>query len=204
MITSCPCSASSRTPPAVSATRHSSSLISVGTPTFTAVTSWVSWTLVTRCSPDQLPRTQGEPELDPVLCLVEVAPGQLLDAADPVAQGMPVAIEIARRPLPLAVALDERLERAQQLRAVLALAVGDRGEQVLRVGPQGVVVLQGEEQGDRAAVARGGEEQGERAEVAVGGDVGCAAVGHRGRGERATRLVESSAQRRHRVRAAGG
>ena len=65
---------------------------------------------------------EREPELDPVLGLAEVAAGQLLDPADPVAERMPVAVEVAGGPLPLPVALDERLERAEQLRAVLPLA----------------------------------------------------------------------------------
>src|SRR4051812_45709010 len=72
--TSCPASASSRTPAGVSATRYSSVLISVGTPTRT------------NSSSDELAPSQREPELDAVAGVREVTPGQLLHLADPVAQ----------------------------------------------------------------------------------------------------------------------
>src|SRR5215217_6310668 len=106
--TSCPCSTSSRTPEGVSATRYSSVLISVGTPTFIR-----SSRLGSRGSrADQLASPQGEPEVDAVARGVQRPAGQLLHAADAVAQGVTMAVELARRPLPLPVTLDERLQRA--------------------------------------------------------------------------------------------
>src|SRR5215210_2220796 len=102
--TSCPCSTSSRTPAGVRDTRYSSVLISVGTPTLIRCTSSLS------CH--QLSRAQRQPELDSVARDGEVAPGQLLHPPDPVAQRVPVAVELARSALPLPVLLDERLERA--------------------------------------------------------------------------------------------
>src|SRR3954451_4786063 len=118
--TSWPCSTSSRTPAGVSATRYSSVLISVGTPTFTLDPF--------RRSSNELASAECEPEVDPVARGVQRPPGQILDPADPVAQRMPVAEELARRALPLPVALDEGLERAHQLAAVGALALLDRRE----------------------------------------------------------------------------
>src|SRR3954454_3684004 len=117
MRTSWPRSASSRTPDGVSATRYSSVLISVGTPTFMGVLS----SLV-----QQFPAAQGEPEVDAVARRVQRAAGQLLDPADPVAERVAVAEELLGRPLPLPVALDEDLERAHELPAVGSLADLDR------------------------------------------------------------------------------
>src|SRR5919106_1203139 len=91
---------------------------------------------------DDLAPAQGEPELDPVAGRSEVAPGELLDLADPVAQRVAVAGEPARRRLPLAVAFDERLERAHELTAVVALAVLDRAEERLAKQAQRVRVLE--------------------------------------------------------------
>ena len=105
----------------------------------------------------ELPRPQRQPELDPVARAAQVAAGQLLDAADPVAQRVAVAVELARRALPLAVLLDERLERAQQLVAVLAAAVLERAEQRVAVEPQRLVVLEREDQLEGAEVAVGGD-----------------------------------------------
>ena len=76
----------------------------------------------------------------------QVAAGQLLDPADPVAQRVAVAVQPPRRALPLAVLLDERLERAHQLAAVVALAVLDRAEDRVAEQPQRLVVLQREQQ----------------------------------------------------------
>ena len=81
----------------------------------------------------QLPRSQGEPELDAVGGAREVAAGQLLHLPDPVAERVPVAVELARGALPVPVLLDERLERAQQLVAVVALGVLDRVEDAVAV-----------------------------------------------------------------------
>src|SRR5215211_300382 len=104
--TSWPCSTSSRTPDGVSATRYSSVLISVGTPTFISSS---------RRGVDQLTPAEGEPEVDAIARRVERPAGQLLHAADPVAQRMTVAVQAPRGALPLPVALDERLQRAHQL-----------------------------------------------------------------------------------------
>src|SRR5947209_13978905 len=112
--TSCPASASSRTPAGVSATRYSSGLTSVGTPTFTVRTP--PW------SCDELAPAQRKPELDSVSRTGQVASGELLDPPDPVSQGVAVAIQPPRRPLPLPVLLDEGLERTHQLAPVLPLA----------------------------------------------------------------------------------
>src|SRR3954449_8813653 len=148
--TSWPCSASSRTPAGVSATRYSSVLISVGTPTFKA-----------RSFPsgDELAPAQREPEVDAVARRVEGAPGQLLDAPDPVAQRVAVAVELARRLLPLAVALDERLQRAHQLPAVGALALLRGRQDRVAEQPQRVVVLERQQELERAEVAVGGQQR---------------------------------------------
>src|SRR3712207_3943533 len=89
--TSWPCSTSSRTPAGVSATRYSSVLISVGTPTFMRVPLSVG---------DQLSPAQREPEVDAVARGVQRAAGELLDAADAVAASSPgpSSSAAARRP----------------------------------------------------------------------------------------------------------
>src|SRR5919198_1773059 len=83
MITSCPCSTNSRTPAGVMATRYSSVLISVGTPTF--IGSGPPYRLT--ASSDEFPAPQREPELDPVTGPAQVAARQLLHPAEPVAEG---------------------------------------------------------------------------------------------------------------------
>src|SRR5438552_3713033 len=123
---------SSRTPAGVSATRYSSDLISVGTPTLTR----------SPLDGDQLAAAKGEPELDAVTGARQVATRELLDLANPVAQRVAVAVEPPRRGLPLPVALDEGLERAHELAAVMALAALDRTEQRLAEQPQRVGVLE--------------------------------------------------------------
>src|SRR3954452_15997715 len=143
--TSWPCSASSRTPEGVSATRYSSVLISVGTPTFIWSSRRWSWSY-------ELASPEGEPEVDAIAGGVQRAAGQLLHPANPVAQRVSMAVELARRPLPLPVALDERLERAHELAAVGALAVLDRSEDRVAEQPQCLVVLEGEQQLEGAEV----------------------------------------------------
>src|SRR4051794_1849018 len=98
---------------------------------------------------------------------------------------MPVAVELARRALPLAVLLDERLERADQLVTVLAARVLERAEHAVAVQPQRVVVLER-------------QQELERAEVAIGGHGRRRAVRERGRLERTARLVERAPERAHR------
>src|SRR5215212_5950169 len=90
----------------------------------------------------ELAPTAREQEVDPVAGGVERPPGQLLHPPDPVAERVAMAVELARGPLPLPVALDERLERAHQLPAVGALALLDRGEDGVAEEAQRVVVLQ--------------------------------------------------------------
>ncbi len=80
-------------------------------------------------------------------------------APNPVAQRVAVAVQRARRLLPVAVVLDERVQRAQQLVAVVALPLLHRPEHAAAVGDQRVVVLQR-------------QQQLEGAEVLVGGDLG--------------------------------
>src|SRR3954464_3627821 len=107
---------------------------------------------------------------------------------------MPVAEELACGALPLAVLLDEALERAQQLVAVLAAAVLERAEHAVAEEAEGVVVLER-------------QQQLEGAEVAVRRDVlGCIAVRSRQRCrlERAARLVEAAPQPSGRGDAARG
>src|SRR6187551_3846697 len=100
---------------------------------------------------------------------------------------MPVAVQLACRLLPLAVLLDERLERADQLVPVLAARSVERTEDAVAVEPQRVVVLQREQQleGPEVAVRRDGRlpvpRQGRRL-------------------ERAARLVERAPQRADRPR----
>ena len=57
----------------------------------------------------------------------------LLDPAHPVAQRVPVAVNLASRSLPLAVGLDEGLERAQELAPVVVVGDLDRAEDGLAV-----------------------------------------------------------------------
>src|SRR4051794_7846256 len=176
MTASWPCSTSSRTPAGVRATRYSSVLISVGTPTFTCRSSFCSVAY-------QLAPAERQPEVDAIARGVQRPARQLFDAPDPVAQRMAMTVQLARGALPLAVALDERLERAHQLAAVGALALLDRGEDRVAEQAQRLVVLQRQQQLERAQVAVGGEPDG-RAVV----------VGQAARLERAARLVERAAQ----------
>src|SRR3954452_19458422 len=173
--TSWSCSTSSRTPAGVSATRYSSVLISVGTPTFTCRSSL--------SLADQLAPAQRQPEVDAIARGIQRPARQLLDAPDAVAQRVPVTVQLARGSLPLAVAFDERLERTHQLAAVRAFPLLDRGEDRVAEQPQRLVVLEREEQ------LKG-------AEVLVGGEPGrCAvAVGQPARLERAASFVEGAAQ----------
>src|SRR4051812_34322548 len=106
---------------------------------------------------------------------------------------MPVAEERACGALPLAVLLDEGLERAQQLVAVLAAAVLERAEHAVAEEAQGVVVLQREQELERAEIAVRGHV---RAGVAV-------PRRQRRRLERTARLVEAAPERRRRSDAAG-
>src|SRR3954447_11385420 len=131
--TSWPRSTSSRTPAGVNATRYSSVLISVGTPTFMGVSN-LSW--VGTVSVHERAAAQREPELDAIAGAGEVAPRQLLDLADAVAQRVPVAVQAPGGRLPLPVALDEGLERAHQLAAVMPLARLDRAQQRLAEQPE--------------------------------------------------------------------
>src|SRR3954447_16518676 len=179
MSTSWPCSVSSRTPAGVSATRYSSVLISVGTPTFNAGSF--------RWSVDELAPAQREPEVDAVARRVQGAARELLDAPDPVAQRVPVAVELPGRLLPLAVALDEGLERAHQLAPVGALALLDRRQDRVAEEPQGVVVLEREQQLERAEIAVG-RQPGRWGAVPVAADRELACL------ERAARLVEGAPQ----------
>src|SRR3954462_9616201 len=175
--TSCPRSASSRTPAGVSATRYSSVLISVGTPTFMGVGPFSGFL----GSGDELAAAQRQPELDAVAGAAEVAARQLLDLADPVAERVAVAVQPPCRGLPLPVALDERLERAHQLAAVVALAVLDRPEQRLAEQAQRVGVLEREQELERPEVAER-RQAGLRRRAAVAVPV---AVGRRDGAERA-------------------
>src|SRR5436309_2359104 len=83
------------------------------------------------------PAAQRQPELDAVARGAQVAAGQLLDLADAVAQRVAVAVQPPRRRLPLAVGLDERLERSHELAAVVAFPALDRRKQRVAVQPQG-------------------------------------------------------------------
>src|SRR4051794_13446704 len=190
MTTSWPCSTSSRTPDGVSATRYSSVLISVGTPTFT-------WVPFGESRSDQLAPSQGEPEVDAVARRVQRAAGELLHPADAVTERVAVAVELPRGALPLPVAFDERLERAHQLAAVGSLTLLDGGEDRVAEQPERLVVLQREQQLEGAEVAVG------RQPAALGAH---AVLLHRGEPERlqrAARLVEGAAQLPAWDRAAG-
>src|SRR4051794_40791731 len=181
--TSWPCSTSSRTPEGVSATRYSSVLISVGTPTFIWSFRRWSWSY-------ELTSAQGEPEVDAIAGRVQRPARELLHAADAVAERVAMAVELPRGALPLAVALDERLERAHQLAAVGALAVLDRREDRVAEQPQRLVVLEREQQLEGTEVVEGGH----RPRRAVAGQLAGL--------ERAARLVERPAGVTGRRRAA--
>src|SRR5271169_2759307 len=169
---------SSRTPAGVIATRYSSVFTSVGTP----ILMLSSLARARPCRPPrtpgggphqkrvarrrsscQLPSPQRQPELDAVARIGEVAPGELLDAANTVAQRVPVAVQRIGRLLPVPVVLDEHVQRAHELLAVLPLALLDRTEHAAAVGVERVVVLQR-------------EQELEGAEILVGGDLGRVAV----------------------------
>src|SRR5205823_5980808 len=81
-----------------------------------------------------------------------VAAGELLDLADAVAQRVAMAVQPPGGGLPLAVGLDERLERAHQLTAVVAFPAFDRAKQRVAVQAQRVGVLQREQQLEGAEV----------------------------------------------------
>src|SRR3954453_5909144 len=101
---------------------------------------------------------------------------------------MTVTVELLGGSLPLAVALDEGLQRAHQLAAVGALAVLDRREDRVAEEAQRLVVLEREQQLEGAEVAVGGEAAGlPRGAVAM-------AAGQPPRFERAARFVERPAQ----------
>ncbi len=89
--------------------------------------------------------------------LARSRPGELLHLAHAVAQRVAVAEEPARGGLPLPVALDERLQRADELAAVVALVRLDGSQQRLAEQAQRVGVLQGEQQREGAEVAVGGD-----------------------------------------------
>ena len=92
-----------------------------------------------------------------------------------------MAVEAARGALPLPVAFDEDLERAQQLAGVARRTVAlERAEDRVAERAQGVVVLEG-------------EQQLEGAEVAVGEQAALAGRVQRGRLERPARLVVTAA-----------
>src|SRR5260221_498802 len=166
-----PCSAISRTPAGVIATRYSSGLISGGTPT-----------IIARSRPHQLPRPQRQPELDPVVGTGKGAPGQRFDLAHPVTQRVAMAVDLAGGALPLTVLLDKGLQRAQQLAAVLIVAGFDRAEDAVAVELQRLVILNREQQGEGTAATPGRH-------------LGLAAVfGERRRLQRAACLVERVAQ----------
>src|SRR3954463_6521370 len=102
---------------------------------------------------------------------------------------MPVAVELARGALPLAVLLDERLQRADQLVTVLAARVLERAEHAVAVEPQRVIVLERAEpvveEEPRGFSAGERQQQVKGAEVAVGPPGRRGAVRERGRLERA-------------------
>ena len=103
-----------------------------------------------------------------------------------------MAVELARGALPLPVALDERLQGAHQLAAVGTLAILDRSEDRVAEQAQRVVVLEREQQLERAEVAERRQEGCRR--PAAGVPVGL--PGERLRLQGAARLVEGAAQLR--------
>src|SRR4051794_14801624 len=97
---------------------------------------------------------------------------------------MTVTVELLGGSLPLAVALDEGLQRAHQLAAVGALAVLDRREDRVAEQAQRVVVLEREQQLEGTEVAVGREA---RAGAVAG-------IAERPRLQSAARLVERAPQ----------
>src|SRR5581483_5861479 len=157
-----PASTSSRTPAGVSATRYSSVLSSVGTPTITGKPprSDVGVRL-TNVPPgrsrglglsDQLAAAQCQPELDPVARVVQAATRQRLYAANAVAKGVAVAVQPPRGALPLSVALDKRLQRTHQLAAVVAFTRFDRAKDGVAEEPKRFVVLKRQQQLERSKI----------------------------------------------------
>src|SRR6185436_9977158 len=89
-----------------------------------------------RPSRDQLLRTQCQPELDAVVGAAQVPPGELLDALDPVPERMPVAVAVAVRALPVAIAVDVGLEGSEQLPGIALVGILDRPQDALAVEAQ--------------------------------------------------------------------
>jgi amino acid transporter len=71
---------------------------------------------------------EGQPELHPRVLGRELPAGQLLDPPDPVAQRVPVHAKVGRRPLPVLTVPQQRLKRADQLTAPLAVVPFQRTE----------------------------------------------------------------------------
>src|SRR6266567_1639841 len=76
----------------------------------------------------QVAGPKGQEELHPVAGRGQVAAGQLLDLAHPVAQRVPVHEQVGRGGLPPGVALEERPERRDQLAAVDSVVPVQRGQ----------------------------------------------------------------------------
>src|SRR6201999_3601211 len=91
----------------------------------------------------------------------------LLHTPDPIAQRVPVAVEPLGGPLPLAVLLYERFQRSHQFTSIVSFSGLDGPEDRVTEQPQGLVVLQR-------------QQQLERAQLLVGGDLGPARSGARG------------------------
>ena len=89
-------------------------------------TSRLGWRLLGR---EQLPRAQREPELHPVEARRQVAAGELLHLAHPVAEGVTVDVQLGRGALPPGVVLEERAERALELAALALVVRVERREQ---------------------------------------------------------------------------
>src|SRR5207248_11631999 len=103
-------------------------------------------------SRDQLLRPQREPELDAVVCAAQVPARELLDPLDPVAQRVPVAVAVACGALPVPVAIDVGLERAEEFTGIALIGVLDRAEDALAVEAECLRILDGEQQRESAEI----------------------------------------------------
>src|SRR5437764_5587746 len=79
----------------------------------------------------KLANLQGEEEVHLVVQAGKVAPGQLLDPPDPVADGVDVDVHLGRTRVPGSGAGQEFPQRRQQLGAVLVVVGQQRAEQAL-------------------------------------------------------------------------
>src|SRR3954471_5393827 len=99
-------------------------------------------------------RFQGEEDVDAVLEPRQVATGQLLDAFDPVANGVDVQVQRLRRSGPGAGRGEEGLQGGEQVGVGTAIVLEDRTEDAVAVGTTYFVGERGEQENVRRDLVR--------------------------------------------------